>query len=83
MKTRNLTQIRALNDPINHRMHGYSFRDFEDENWHSRCDFSLLLLSIYDFKCSSDAETCQEGKEIKRLSYCGVLTVRFYLKIQG
>ena len=32
MKTRNLTQSRARNDPINRRIHGYSFRDFEDED---------------------------------------------------
>ena len=32
MKTRNLTQISPLNDPINRRMHGYSFRDFEDKD---------------------------------------------------
>ena len=32
MKTRNLTQSSPRNDPINHRMHGFSFRDFEDED---------------------------------------------------
>ena len=32
MKTRNLTQSRAWNDPINRRIHGYSFRYFEDED---------------------------------------------------
>ena len=32
MKTRNLTQSRTWNDPINRRMHGYSFFDFEDED---------------------------------------------------
>ena len=32
MKTRNLTQCRARNDPINHQIHGFSFRDFEDED---------------------------------------------------
>ena len=31
MKTRNLTQSSLRNDPINHRMHGFSFRIFEDE----------------------------------------------------
>ena len=50
MKIRNLTQSHAWNDPINLQMHGYSFRDFEDKNWHSRCDFSLLPRSISDFK---------------------------------
>ena len=32
MKTRNLTQSRARIDPINLRIHNYSFRDFEDKN---------------------------------------------------
>ena len=32
MKTHNLTQSRARNDPINRRIHGYSFRDFEDKD---------------------------------------------------
>ena len=31
MKTRNLTQSSLRNDPINHRMHGFSLRVFEDE----------------------------------------------------
>ena len=32
MKTCNLTQISPRNDPINRQIHGYSFRDFEDED---------------------------------------------------
>ena len=32
MKTRNLTQSSPQNDPINRRMHGFSFRDFKDED---------------------------------------------------
>ena len=32
MTTRNLTQSSIRNDPINRRMHGFSFRDFEDED---------------------------------------------------
>ena len=32
MKTRNLTQSCTRNDPINRRIHGFSFRDFEDED---------------------------------------------------
>ena len=31
MKTRNLTQSSLRNDPINRRMHGFSFRIFEDK----------------------------------------------------
>ena len=34
--------------------------------------FLLTTWSISDFKYSSDAETCKEGKEIKRLLDCGV-----------
>ena len=64
MKTRNLTQSRTQNDLINRRIHGFSFQDFEDEHWHSRYDFSFLSRSISGFKHSSDAETCQEEKEI-------------------
>ena len=32
MKTSNLTQISPRNDPINHRIHDFSFREFEDED---------------------------------------------------
>ena len=32
MKTRNLTQSHAQNDPINRRIHGFSFCDFKDED---------------------------------------------------
>ena len=32
MKTHNLTHSSPRNDPINRQMHGYSFRDFEDED---------------------------------------------------
>ena len=32
MKTHNLTQSRAQINPINRRIHGFSFRDFEDED---------------------------------------------------
>ena len=32
MKTGNLTQSHAQNDPINRRIHGFSFRDFKNED---------------------------------------------------
>ena len=32
IKTHNLTQSRARNDPINRRIHGFLFRDFEDKD---------------------------------------------------
>ena len=43
MNTRNITQINLRNDPINRRMHGFSFRGSEDEVWSSRCEFSFLF----------------------------------------
>ena len=32
MKTRNITQSSSRNDPINRRIHGFLFPDFEDED---------------------------------------------------
>ena len=72
MKTRNPTQSRARNDPINRRIQRFSFRDFENKVWHSRCDFFWFPRSISEFKHSSDMETSQEDLEIKRFSDCGV-----------
>ena len=72
MKTHNLTQSRAWNDPTNRRIQGFSFRDFENEVWCSRCDFLWFPWSISDFKHSLDAEMNLEDAEIKRFSYCGV-----------
>ena len=53
---------------------------FRRRRWDSRCDFSLFLRSNSDFKHSSNAETSQKAKEIKRLLDCGVYTVRFAQK---
>ena len=63
MKTHNLTQISLRNDPINRRMHGFSFQVSEDENWSSRCEFFFLFQSNFDFKHSMDVEIHQEYKE--------------------
>ena len=71
MKTHNLTQSSLWNDPINLRIHGFSFRDFEDQHWHSRCDFSFSSWSIFNFKHSLDAEMSQECKEIDWRLNCG------------
>ena len=65
MKTRNLTQICARNDPINRRIQGVSIRDFENEVRRSRCDFFQFFQPILDFKHSLDAEMNLEGLEIK------------------
>ena len=56
-KTRNLTQSRARNDPINHQIQDFSFRDFQNKFRHSRGDFFLFSPPILDFKHSFDAET--------------------------
>ena len=63
MNTCNLTQISLQNDPINRRMHGFSFRVSEDEVWSSRCEFFFLFRSKFDFKGSVGAEMHQDYKE--------------------
>ena len=63
MKTRNLTQISLRNDPINRRMHGFSFRVSKEKNWSSRCEFFFLFQSNFDFKHSVYAEMHQEHRE--------------------
>ena len=56
MKTINPTRSRALNDPINRRIQGFSFFNF----------FQLPQL-ILDFKHSLDAEMSLKDEELKRL----------------
>ena len=51
MKTLNLTQSHACNDPINRWIQGFPFRDFENEVRHSRSDFFQFAQPILDFKC--------------------------------
>ena len=75
MKTCNLTQISLQNDPINRRMHGFSFRIFEDEVEVQdviSLDQNLISRSNFDFKHSLDAERSQECKEIDWHSNFGV-----------
>ena len=62
MKTSNLTQSSLRNDPINRRMHGFSFLIFEDE---IEVQDVISSRSNFDFKHSLDAETSQEHEEIK------------------
>ena len=85
MKTRNLTQSSLRNDPINRRMHGFSFCIFEDEI-EVQDVISPLSLSLSrsnsDFKCSSNAEMHQECNEIEWHSNWYVGSSNF-LKIQG
>ena len=72
MKTLNLTRSRARNDPIIRRIQGFSFRDFENEVWRSRCDFFQFSQRIIDFKHSLDGEMSIEDEEFKRFLYSGV-----------
>ena len=65
MKTHNLTRSHAQNDPINRWIQGFSFRDFENEVWRSRCDFFRFFQPILDFKHSSNIEMSLEELEIK------------------
>ena len=60
MKRRNLTQSRAWIDPLNRQIQGFSFRDFENKVWCSRCDFFRFFQPILNFKHSSDAEIILE-----------------------
>ena len=61
MKTRNLTQIHAQNDPISHRIHGFSFRDFDDE------DEIQDVISPYSLDQFLISNTPQMQKCVKKL----------------
>ena len=82
MKTRHLTQISLRNDPINRRMHGFSFWVSEDEVWSSRCEFFFLFRSEFDFKGSMGAEMHQDYKETNG-TWIGVYTRRIWWKSTG
>ena len=66
-KTHNLTQSHARNDPIDHRIEGFLFCNFEYKIKHSRGDFYLIFQQNLDFKHSLDAEIDLEEEEINRL----------------
>ena len=72
MKTLNLTQSRARNDPINRQIQCFSFRDFKNEAWRSRYDFFQFSWPILDFKHSLDMKMSLEDEEFKRFLDCGV-----------
>ena len=61
MKTRNLTQSRARNDPINWRIHGFSFRDFEDE------DGIQNVISPYSLNQFLISKTPRIRKRVKKV----------------
>ena len=61
MQTRNITQSRARNVPINCRIHGYSFRDFEDK------DDIQDVISPYSLDQILISNTPQTQKRVKKL----------------
>ena len=62
MKTRNLTQSRDQNDPINRQIHGYSFRDFEDEDG---VEDVISPYSLDQFSISNTPRTWKRVKNTK------------------
>ena len=66
-KTCNLTRDSNRNDLINHRIHGFSFHDFEDNLRCSRGKFSLIDQQNLTFKHYVDAEMSLEVIGSKRL----------------
>ena len=71
-KTRFLTQDNAQIDPIFGRIKGYSYREFEDDCWHSIINFYLFSRRNLTFKNSMDAEIDLEVIESKRFKNCDV-----------
>ena len=62
MKTHNLTQSRARNDPINRQIHGFSFCDFEDE------DGIQDVISPYSLDQFLSSNTPQMQKCVKKVN---------------
>ena len=65
-KTRIITRDSTRSDPIDHRIKGFLFPDFEDDHRHSRSDFSLFSSQTLTFKHSLKREIDLEDEEIKR-----------------
>ena len=82
MKTHNLTQISLRNDPINRRMHGFSFRVSEDE---IEVQDVISPLSLRQNSISSTPWMRKRVKNTRKLNWHlnGVWTVRILSKIQG
>ena len=82
MKTCNLTQSSLRNDPINHRMHGFSFRVFKDEievqDVISPLSFDQTLISSSPWMWKRVKNTRNQTAHES-----GVWTVRIFLKIHG
>ena len=73
MKTCNLTQIRAQNDPINRQIHDFSFRDFEDEG-----DIQDVIspYSLYQFLISNTPRTRKRVKKVKKSKNSQIVVTR-------
>ena len=63
MKIHNLTQSRARNDPINRRIHGFSFHDFEDEDG---IQDVISPYSLDQFLISNTPRTQKQVKKVKK-----------------
>ena len=63
MKTRNLTQSRTRNDPINHRIHGFSFRNVEDKDG---IQDVISPYSLNEFLISNSSQTQKYAKKLNK-----------------
>ena len=73
MKTRNLTQSRARNDPINRQIYGFSFRDFEDEDG---IQDVISPYSLYQFMISNTPRTPKHVKKVNKLNDSRIVVSR-------
>ena len=73
MKTRNLTQSRARNDPINHWIHGFLFCDFEDED---RIQDVISPYSLDRFLISNTPWTWKRVKKVTKSKDCQIVVSR-------
>ena len=62
IKTWFLTKDSTRIDPISRRIKGFLFREFKDNCWYSRIDFSLFSQQNLTFKQSLDVEIYLEAK---------------------
>ena len=65
-KTYNLTKDNTQNDPIDLRIKGFSWCNFEDERWYWRGEFSLFFWQNLTFNQSLDEGLSLEDKEGER-----------------
>ena len=73
MKTRNLTQSHARNDPINRHIHGFSFRDFEDDD---EIQDVISTYSLDQFLISNTPLRRKPVKKLKKSKYSQIVVSR-------